>query len=104
MRVPPEQILLAPDAPSKADALAVLRQRHAGATLRCVDDSADSLRAIAADPRLFSLQPFFASWGYCTEVQASSVAAMPRVRSLASSRDLGDVLEMPRRDGTRIRF
>ena len=32
------------DAASKADALAALRERHAGATVRYVDDSVDDLR------------------------------------------------------------
>ena len=63
-----------------AHALAALRERHGKALLRYVDDDADCLRAVAADPRLFSLQLFFASWGYATEEQRSNVAAMPRVR------------------------
>ena len=34
------------------------------ALLRYVDDDADCLRAVAAEPQLFALQLFFASWGY----------------------------------------
>ena len=67
-------------AQSKATALAALRERHGEALVRYVDDDADCLRAVAADPRLFSVQLFFASWGYATEEQRSNVAAMPRVR------------------------
>ena len=66
----------------KAAALAALRERHATALLRYVDDDADCLRAVAADPRLLSVQLFYAAWGYATEAQRSSVAAMPRVREL----------------------
>lgn len=91
-------------APSKAAALATLRERHGEALLRYVDDDASCLRAVAAEPRLFAVQLFFASWGYSTEAQRSQVAAMPRVRELFSSRDLEGVLDMPRRDGTQIRL
>ena len=103
VRVPPEQLLPAADASSKADALAALRRDHPDATIRCVDDSADSLRAVAADPRLLTLQPHFASWGYSTAEHESRVSAMPRVRALTSSRELEAVLEMPRADGTGVR-
>ena len=90
--LPPERILCATEteaedeaasgsaAQCKATALAALRERHGEALVRYVDDDADCLRAVAADPRLFSLQLFFASWGYATEEQRSNVAAMPRVR------------------------
>ena len=85
--------------------LAMLRRRHAQTrSFRYVDDDPGCLRAIASDPRLFSLQLYFASWGYCTPAEASTVAAMPRVRKLGSSRELEAVLEMPRRDGTQIRI
>ena len=104
VRLPPERVLSAADATSKSEALAALRTRHPDATLRFVDDSADSLRVVAADPRLFSLSAFFASWGYSTAEQESRVAAMPRVRALGSSRELDSVLQMPRKDGTRVRF
>ena len=93
IQLPPECFVTAARAQGKVDALATLRVRHADATLRFVDDCSDSLRAAAADPRLFSLQPFFASWGYSTAQQMSRVAAMPRVRELTSSRELGSVLE-----------
>ena len=62
------------------------------------------VRAAAADARLFSLQLFFAGWGYSSAAQASQVASMPRVRALGSSRDLGGVFEMPRKDGISIRL
>ena len=104
VRMPAERVLSAADAKGKSEALAALRLRHPEATIRYVDDSADSLRAIAADPRLFSVGAFFASWGYSTAEQESRVAAMPRVRALSSSRELDSVLQMPRKDGTRVRF
>jgi len=88
----------------KADVLAMLRERHTTALLRYVDDDADCLRAVASDPRLFPLQLFFAGWGYSTPEQTSLVAAMPRVAELSSSRELEAVLEMPRKDGTRLRI
>ena len=69
-----------------------------------MDDDAACLRAAAADARLFSLQLFFADWGYSSAAQASQVASMPRVRALGSSRDLGGVFEMPRKDGISIRL
>ena len=79
--------------------LAALRERHAGATVRYVDDSVDDLRAVAADARLLSVQTFYAAYGYSTPAQEALVGAMPRVRTLASSRDLEGVLAMPRKDG-----
>ena len=91
-------------AQDKVEALAELRGRHSSAVVRFVDDDADSLRAVARDPRLLSLKLFYAAWGYHTPDQQSSVRAMPRVRQLESSRDLERVLSMPRKDGTRIRL
>ena len=99
VNVDDERILPVADAASKADALAALRERHAGATVRYVDDSVDDLRAVAADPRLLSVRTFYASYGYSTPAQEALVGAMPRVRTLASSRDLEGVLAMPRKDG-----
>lgn len=103
VRLAPERVLHAADAAAKAEVLASLRRRHADATLRFVDDSPDALRDASADPRLLSLSCFFASWGYATPPQQSRVGAMPRVRTLGSTRDLAAVLEMPRRDGLSVR-
>ena len=61
--------------------------------------SVDDLRAVAADPRLLSVRTFYAAYGYSTPAQEALVGAMPRVRTLASSRDLEGVLAMPRKDG-----
>ena len=99
VNVDDERIVPVDDAASKADALAALRERHAGATVRYVDDSVDDLRAVAADARLLSVRTFYASYGYSTAAQEALVGAMPRVRTLASSRDLEGVLAMPRKDG-----
>ena len=82
----------------------MLRQRHPDAHFRYVDDDADCLRAIAADVRLLSLRLHYAGWGYHTEQQDSAVASMPRVRELRKSQELEEVLQMPRKDGTRFRI
>ena len=57
------------------------------------------VRAVAADARLLSVRTFYAAYGYSTPAQEALVGAMPRVRTLASSRDLEGVLTMPRKDG-----
>ena len=62
VNVDDERIVSVDDAASKADALAALRERHAGATVRYVDDSVDDLRAVAADARLLSVRTFYAVW------------------------------------------
>ena len=89
--------------PSKADVLTELRRAHPTAVLRYVDDDAASLRAAAADPRLFSVELHFALWGYNQPTDEASVAAMPRVHALTDSRQLEDALRMPRKDGMGFR-
>ena len=84
---------------NKAAVLATLRQQHERAQLRFVDDDVHALHAVAADRRLFSLQSYFAEWGYATEEQRMRVGAMPRVRALSSSRELAAVFDMPRVNG-----
>ena len=53
--------LATPSARDETDALANLRVRHPDALVRFADDDADSLHAVARDPRLLSLELFFAS-------------------------------------------
>ena len=81
------------EAMGKTDALAMLRARHPGAAVRYVDDDVESLRRVAADPRLFSLGLYHASWGYAEASGAFKVAAMPRVRPLSLDGGLDDGLE-----------
>ena len=79
---------------TKADMLFTLRQRHPEATLRFVEDKAETIRSVANDPRLFSLGLYFAEWGYSTPEQAALAASMPRVHILANAEDLATALEL----------
>jgi hypothetical protein len=78
----------------KPDTLALLRQKYPEATLRFVEDKAETVRAAADDLRLFSVGLYFAEWGYSTPEQAALAASMPRVQSLAQARDLASVLQL----------
>ena len=79
----------------KREALAALRLRHSEDTLRIVDDDAELLRLVAADPRLFSAQLFFAAWGHSKVDGEATVASMPRA-SLKESARLDVVLRARR--------
>ena len=81
--------LLAPECAAAADAVdgrerrsLALRDALHGFNLR-----------VAADPRLFSLGLYHASWGYAEASGAFKVAAMPRVRPLSLDGGLDDGLE-----------
>ena len=77
---------------SKADALAALRRARPEAELRFVDDSARTLLTCASDPRLLPLALHFASYGYSSASQAARIGVVPRMRVLARSEDLSDVI------------
>jgi len=78
----------------KADTLCELQAKHEGARLSFVEDRVETLRLVANDPRLFGCELYFAEWGYSNAEQQAKIAAMPRVRSLATGSDLG-VLYQP---------
>ena len=77
----------------KPETLCELQATHAGAELRFVDDRAETLRRVANDPRLFGSRLYFAAWGYSNPSQQSQISAFPRVRALATGRELRTVLE-----------
>jgi hypothetical protein len=90
----PEGALFGLGSGPKTNTLASLRQRHPEATLRFVEDKAETIRAAASDPRLFSVKLYFAGWGYSTPEQAALAASMPRVQTLNRARDLASVLQL----------
>ena len=83
---------------STRERLNELRRMHPDATLRYVDDDVNSLLSLAEDVRLFSLEFFFASYGYSTAEQQFRAASMPRARALGDARELEAVLKPPRDD------
>ena len=56
--------------------------------LTLVEDSIESLRAVANDPALFGVRLCFAEWGYSTPEQQRFASSMPRVTSLADCNEL----------------
>ena len=80
------------DAGSQADALWQIQSADAEAQVRYVEDRVDTLRAVANDARLFGVQLLFAEWGYSNPSQQARISAMPRIRSLADTKQLQAVL------------
>ena len=76
----------------KAATLQELRAKHPEASsISFVEDTAESLRAIANDVSLFGLRLYFAEWGYSTPEQQRLASSMPRVTTLRGSEDLAGV-------------
>lgn len=80
------------EGPTKAGALAALRRAHPDAPISFVDDSARTLLSCAADARLLPVALHFASYGYSSASQAARIGVVPRMRVLARSEDLSDVI------------
>ena len=80
------------DAGSQVDALWQIQSLDPKAQVRFVEDRVDTLRAVANDARLFGTQLLFAEWGYSNPSQQSCIVGMPRVRSLADTKQLKAVL------------
>lgn len=80
----------------KTDTLAELQRRHPGCSLAFVEDRAETVRAVARDPRLLGVQLYFARWGYSNDGQNALASSMPRVRALSEPSQLALAMS-PRR-------